>query len=375
MDKKETSEVFAPGEFLLDELEARGWSQKEFAEIIGRPHALVNQIVLGKKAITPETARELAAALGTSAELWLNLQSAFDLAKLGSDDATIIRRSALHSAAPINEMRRRGWIKGSRDVGALESELLTFFGVKSIESISASVRAAARKATGFANLSPAQAAWCRRAKELAEGAEVERPFTETRMRALLDPLRAAARTPEGSAEVGEILKEAGVRLVVVKHLEGTRIDGAAMWLGAGRPVVALSLRFDRIDSFWFTLGHEIGHLLNGDAKDFIDDDLNRDVADLAPDDAEERPAAERSADEFAARWLLPKAAMDRYLTEARGRFDRRSITEFARSVAVHPGIVAGRLQWMGKIRYAAHRDMLAKVRVHVLARVASDGWD
>jgi HTH-type transcriptional regulator/antitoxin HigA len=71
------SEVFPPGEFLRDELEARSWSQTEFAEIIGRPVRLINEIIAGKRAITPETATQFGASLGTSAELWMNLESQY----------------------------------------------------------------------------------------------------------------------------------------------------------------------------------------------------------------------------------------------------------------------------------------------------------
>ena len=79
MKERIPAEVFHPGEFLNDELEARNWTQSEFAEIIRRPARLVNEIVMGKKIITTETARELGAALGTSPQYWLNLQIAYDL--------------------------------------------------------------------------------------------------------------------------------------------------------------------------------------------------------------------------------------------------------------------------------------------------------
>ena len=75
------AEVFPPGEFLRDELEMRGWSQTEFAEILGRGPKVVNEIILAKRAITPATALELSAALGTSARFWLNLESAYQLSK------------------------------------------------------------------------------------------------------------------------------------------------------------------------------------------------------------------------------------------------------------------------------------------------------
>ena len=68
--------VFPPGDFIREEIEARGWTQADFAKILGRPLQSVNAMINGKKTITPQTAVELAAALGTSPEFWLNLEAA-----------------------------------------------------------------------------------------------------------------------------------------------------------------------------------------------------------------------------------------------------------------------------------------------------------
>src|ERR1700681_2384870 len=73
------AEAFPPGEYLRDELEERGWSEKEFAEILGRPVQAVSEILNGRKQIVPDTALAIAEALGTSPDLWLNLQTAFNL--------------------------------------------------------------------------------------------------------------------------------------------------------------------------------------------------------------------------------------------------------------------------------------------------------
>jgi HTH-type transcriptional regulator / antitoxin HigA len=77
------AEVFPPGEFVREELEARGWTQGDLAEILGRPLRLVNELIAGKKQITPETACGLAEAFGTDALYWMNLDSAYRLAKEG----------------------------------------------------------------------------------------------------------------------------------------------------------------------------------------------------------------------------------------------------------------------------------------------------
>jgi HTH-type transcriptional regulator / antitoxin HigA len=79
MNEKIPAEVFPPGDFLRDELEARGWSQSEFAEIIGRPIKTVNEIIAGKRRITPTTAKELEAALDISARSWMNHETIYQL--------------------------------------------------------------------------------------------------------------------------------------------------------------------------------------------------------------------------------------------------------------------------------------------------------
>lgn len=93
------AEAFPPGEYLRDELEARGWTQTQFARIVGRPAQLVNEIINGRKRITERTALELAAALGTSARVWLNLENSYRLWKAKGPNPAIAKRADRASAA------------------------------------------------------------------------------------------------------------------------------------------------------------------------------------------------------------------------------------------------------------------------------------
>jgi HTH-type transcriptional regulator/antitoxin HigA len=115
----------SPGRVLLRELDARGWSQRDLAAIMGRPYQAINQIARGVKRITPETARELAQAFGTSPELWMNLEVNYrlQLAKQEKKEREIARRSHLYSLAPVAELIRRGQIEGSDDVDELEKQV------------------------------------------------------------------------------------------------------------------------------------------------------------------------------------------------------------------------------------------------------------
>ena len=93
------AEVFPPGEHLREELEACGWKQSYLARIIGRPLQMVNEIINGRKRITAETAKEIGLALGTSAEVWINLQVSYDLWHSKDPDAKIAKRAAAMSGA------------------------------------------------------------------------------------------------------------------------------------------------------------------------------------------------------------------------------------------------------------------------------------
>ena len=95
MTDEGAAEVFPPGDYLRDELEARGWTQTEFAEIIGRPVAVVSEVINARRRVTPMTAKEIAAALGTSANLWMNLDAAYQLHITPDPDGRIAREAAL----------------------------------------------------------------------------------------------------------------------------------------------------------------------------------------------------------------------------------------------------------------------------------------
>ena len=101
-----------PGDILREEMEAREWSQADLAHILDRPIQVVNEVLQGRKAITPETAIGLATAFGTSAEFWLNLENSYrlHLARAYQKGDEVKRKAELYGLAPIKEMMKRGWI-------------------------------------------------------------------------------------------------------------------------------------------------------------------------------------------------------------------------------------------------------------------------
>ncbi len=110
MTERIAAEVFPPGDLVREELAARGWTQNDLAEILGRPPRLVSEIISAKRAITPETAQGLADAFGTDAQIWMNLETSYQLNRLRKKDVDVSRRAKLYSFAPVKEMLRRQWI-------------------------------------------------------------------------------------------------------------------------------------------------------------------------------------------------------------------------------------------------------------------------
>src|ERR1700730_3466556 len=217
MTSRIPAEVFPPGEFLADELEARGWTQTEFAEIIRRPTKVVNEIIAAKKAITPDTARELAVALGTSPQYWMNLQTAYDLWRTAppSHSDVIARDAWLRDRFPIREMIKRRWISSSENFEVLEKRVFDFYGITD-QKEKPRLAHAARMNSGE-EVSALQEAWLFRVKNIAAALPLPQ-YSEKRLREAVSVFASLMTEPEEIRHVPKILAECGVRLVIVEPI-------------------------------------------------------------------------------------------------------------------------------------------------------------
>lgn len=366
MDRK-AAEVFLPGEFILEELEARNWSQAELAEIMGRFPIEISGIISGKKAITPGIAKELAEAFGTSAQLWLNLESSYRLSRAKEVDSTIARRAYLYNRAPIREMIKRHWIEPSDNIEVLEHRVLQFFEKESLTD-SFSLPYAARK--GTEGLSPSHWAWIFRAKKLALAAPCARTFSTQSLKNAQSELKRLLPSAQETRQAPKILADAGIRFLVLEHLPQTRIDGVTLWLNAKAPVIALSLRYDRIDCFWYTLAHELGHVMRRDGMTQI----MLDTAIFGQDAEAAESESEKAADSYATDFLINRSDIVDFIARVRPLYGTQRVVGFAKIIGVHPGIVVGQLQHRGEIGWSAFRPMLEKVRHIITQSALTDGW-
>lgn len=286
MEQRLPVEVFPPGEYLADELEARGWSQADFADIIGRPVQFVSELVNGKKELTAESATQIAAALGSEPSTWLGLQSEYRLWQLAQkpdhDRATarVKLRAELAAIIPLTALEKRGDLSRNSDPGPLLADVLRDFQMAHPED-PPQFYLAAKRANHGDDLTITQRGWLWLALRAARERTVP-PYDEPGLRVLAEGLARRTTQPQDLADLPEQLAAVGVHLVFVEHLPGGKIDGAAFMLDAN-PVIAVSGRGKRFDKLFFALMHEIAHVLCGHADEGALDD----AADAASEDPRE----------------------------------------------------------------------------------------
>jgi HTH-type transcriptional regulator/antitoxin HigA len=345
-----------PGEYLAEVLDAKGMAQAELARRIGRPIQAINEIVKGEKAITPATALQLEKALDVPAHVWTGLESRYQLIKARLEEKRQLQKeSALLPRAPYKQLSDLGCVERTHDNERKIRELHRFYGVSSLANLpgvkayEASFRCGAtREASSYA-----LAAWLRCAEMRAAELPVE-PFSKGRLRKALGEIRALSvkKQAEFMPELRQRLAQSGVVLILLPHFAKTYANGATFWLGADKAVLLMSTRGKWMDIFWFSLFHEIGHILLHPKKTFIDKDQ------APPEFARQ----EKKADAFAEESLIGTERLGEFTAKA--DFSRAAIAAFAGEIGISAGIVIGRLQHKGFIKYDSElnslRDKLAE---------------
>lgn len=332
------AEIFPVGEMLADELEARAWTQVEFAEILGRPAQFVSEIISGKKEITRESATQIAAALGTSPEMWLTMQDRYYLWRQAQDGraqeqlSDVRMRARLRDLAPIGVMHQRGLIKGST-LTEQERELKALYRIDDIYE-EPELLLVARRSKADEKVSSTQLAWVACVRRAADGKEVQK-FDPDALDDLASRLTRVVAKPKDFATLPTLFAEVGVRLVFVEAFPGSKMDGCSFLLD-GAPVIGISGRGKRFDKVLFTLLHEIAHICNGDL----------DEEHLVIDDQGESPTLglEEPANHQAASWVLPKK-----LPVIPERINQGWVNAVATDQGIHPIVLIGRLQNAGRI--------------------------
>lgn len=359
--KKEFCPNYAipPGETLRETLDAMGMSQAELAERTGRPKKTINEIISGKAAITAETALQLERVLGVPASFWTNLERNYQetLARLKEEEKLRFHEEWAKTL-PIRELIKAKWLSKEDSIIKQLKSFLNFFGVAGVEEwkeMWLSPQTVYRKSNAFQSNPAAVAAWLRKGEIEAAKLRCD-VYNAALFKSSLARIRELTPQPPEVfvQEIMGISSKAGVAVIFVPEIPGSRVFGATRWLTPTKSLIQLSLRGKSDDHLWFTFFHESAHILiHGKKNVFIEAD-DREGQNLA--NAEK----EKEADKFAQEFLIP---VNEYKEFARKNiFSHTSIRKFAGKLGIAPGIVVGRLQHDSIIQYSQFNDLKNRFR-------------
>ncbi len=332
-DAQHAIDLPGPIEAIRFRMEQESLTQADLKAYIGSS-AKVSEVLSGKRPLTLKMIRALNAHLGMPADVLIGEPKA----ALPNDMAEV-----RWERFPLAEMAKRCWVKPAKDVRDRAEEIMRELIERAggADTLSMALYRKSRTSRRNARMDPyALQAWCLYVLAEARSRNLEDKYKEGSIDAAF--LREVARLSvfeEGPKLAVEFLEQHGIAVVYAEHLPKTYLDGAALRTCEGVPVVGITVRYDRIDNFWFCLLHELAHIgwhLTADVGYFVDD-LSLEVTDHEEDDSKER-----EADAYAQTSLIPDDAWEAASVAARPT--AMKVMTFAHEVGVHPAIVAGRIR-------------------------------
>lgn len=336
-------------------MEQQGLSQADLVPFLGT-RARVSEVLSGKRALSLAMIRALHEGLGIPAKVLIGK------AEEKSADAPLPSWSTF----PVGLMVRRGWFEASKaeirktPEAVVEPFVRTAFELAASAPVyKKSIHERARKNSDPASL----LAWTARVLHLASAFKTEGFVAGQLDESFLTKIARLSASPAGPVLAREMLAFNGIALVFEPSLPNTYLDGCALLLKDGRPAIGMSIRYDRLDSFWFTLLHELSHVLRHLSRDrpaFVDD---------LDDEATEDPV-ETEADVLAAEALIPRGIWRR--SRAWRERTPQAVRELAAELSIHPAVVAGRIR-RETGRYTIFSEMLGQGEVSSLLGVGAAG--
>lgn len=296
-------------------MEHGGVTAKQLEPILGS-RSRVSEILAGKRPLTLDMIRALHQHLGIPAA-----------SLIAPEKPEAVSKPQVPSSAALQKLRSLGCMKAKE---SFEQFLARAFGPQGAPAL---LRKTRTERTNAKTDQAALTGWLAAVKLIAENVDVQKPKKKVKA---MDVARLVAKLSiheDGPIRARAELAKLGIVLVILEHLPGTYLDGAALCRSDETRVIALTLRHDRLDNFWFTLLHELCHALNhlGAGTSLILDDLELKSSD----------AMEAEADQFAQNALIP---LEIWEAEASPDWDGADVDRVARAAGVHTAIVAGRWQ-------------------------------
>lgn len=316
-----------PIDAILFRMNEKGLKQADLVQYFGTS-SRVSEVLNRKRPLTVQMIRALTIGLGISADT---------LVGASLSDPPVAKGSVDWSKFPIKEMARRGWIENVGKVAkdSVEDLVKGFISDAGLQFGAASFRKTFYGEAETPTSRYALYAWLARVIQKArdkKGSLVEYD-ADALSASYLKELAQLSRFDAGPSFAIEQLEKSGIAVVIEPALKGTLLDGAALKDADGTPIIGLTLRYDRLDNFWYTLLHEVAHVW----KHVSDGDAFLDDLDASSEDRREAEANRLAREAF-----IPRVQWRR--SEAYTSPSKESIEKFAKELKISPAIIAGRLR-------------------------------
>lgn len=316
-------------------MEQLGLNQQGLVPFIGNK-SKVSEILNKKRPLTLSMMQALHQNLGIPAEIFLQ--------KTGKSFAKAIPHIEWR-LFPLKEMLKRGWIHPIKNLKNSDEEAIRLFidnCCPNGETIEACFRESSGNRTNAKTDIYSLNSWCMRVMVLAQKNTLQKKFDHANFTS--DSLREIAKLSffdKGPLLAREFLEKHGIHLIIERHLPKTYLDGAALLLEDSTPVVGLTLRYDRIDNFWFCLLHELAHIILHLGKEnqnlFVDDMNVRSFGRGKQNDIEDE------ADSLAIESLIPNKIWS--TAAAKSNPTKKNVLELAEYLKIHPACIAGKVRF------------------------------
>lgn len=339
-----------PGATIKEQLNDRGMSQKEFATRMDMSEKHISKLINGEVHLTPETAVRLEMVLGVPAKFWNNLEAIYREKIIKAEAENAMDADAeMAKQFPYSEMAKFGWVPETREAKEKVVNLRKYFEVVELSLLGSEqiTRIACRRLAITEKSDLALMAWAQEAKIKARGIQTA-PINIKGLISAMPEIRkmTVLKPKEFCPQIKKCLADCGIALVFLPHLKGSFLQGAS-FMDGNKIVVGLTARGKDADKFWFSLFHELAHIALGHVGQ--------------PNGTSEDD--EKAADKWSGDILISSDDFEAFREER--DYSERRVLQFAKAQGIAPGIVVGRMQLEGMIKYSMLNNLKEKYEIAV----------
>lgn len=339
--------AFHPGYYIKEIIDDMGVTQEEFARRLGTTGKTLSDLLKGKISLSHKIALNLSIMLGTSVNIWLNIQKTYT-EKVLEIERRKGRDKEIATVASIDYkyFTDLGVVPKAKKAADKADELLKYFKISSFDVFKEpDFLVNYRTAVGSVNVNNTlnSNAWVQTALNMGQSMDAGTIDLKRLKGHLPEIRRMTLQAPaEFLPQLSETLRSCGIAFVLLPHLKNSGVNGAVKWVNKEKVILAMNDRRKYADVFWFSLFHEIKHVFQKKLALLIIDGTVDDPGDVHKE-------LEIEADAFARDFLLPEDTFSEFVAE--NNYSNVSILWYANEMEIHPGIVVGRLQNEGLIGF------------------------